>query len=442
MSPTVYNALASSLLHTCEALPFFHLETTGGPGGGPADSFSVTPQGLAVLLASQALMERAHVPPALVGPTLGGSFALADALTGSPSAPMNGFLKSSFASMGLATTVQSAWSYGFDAFGARWGTPENAILSTGATLATFIPAIEGGANPFFSRAFAQALNSAVGVGLAGGSEGALVFLADGWTGEAGWAGGGAQAMGAVGAVLMGSQLGGWIVDHAVGIDDRQDPYGQLAGLARDRAYSDLWGGIGRSPLGHAAAGMTVLLGGGDGLNGELEAAKRTLLRESRDFVRRMDANVIPFLLQAASGEWQGSMEFTALERGVRRFYQRNEVEMTAHYRVFNVLRRTYQVSENDAGMTRFVSEDGRILDREGFSHFAATAAREAIGRRVQDIRQSYERYGLTMSDAGLAVSRDGHALNAEQIRFIDGEGRRLAEEVVRLSNALTALESE
>jgi len=418
---------------------------TGGPNGTPTPSGSptvVTLGGTSIIIGANVLMHQAHIPAPLAGPALGGSFALADVLTGVPQAPMNNFLRHSFTSMGVGTTTQYGISYGLDAVGVRMGTPGNTWGSTGGTLLAFAPAVESFgtiANPLYSQTYANAFRSAIGVGLTGGSEGATVFLAQGGpAGGAGWAGGSMQAVGAVGAVLMGSQLGGWVTEAATGMNDENDPYGQLARLARDRMYSDAWGALGRSPFGHLMAGLTVACGYGDEFAEGLGFAEQAIVRDTRGFFDNMDSNMTAFLMRSSSARPQEAMAMDNLEAGIRSFYSDNQSSMNSAYRVVGILRGTHKLDREEGGLTRFVDANGNITDREGFNAFAADVADREIRSRTMRLQALYERNGLVVRNGQVAPAT-GSTFSDSQIAFIRGEGIQLTYEIVRLTNARETL---
>jgi hypothetical protein len=423
-------------------------------GGGPAEpipggSLTVTLGGSAILIGTNVFLSRNNMPAPLIGPVMGGSYSLADVgshLLTAPSArvpagPLNQFLNQGLTSMGVGTTVQYGWAYGFDAVGLPMGSDANTYGSIGGTLLTFAPAINSPLNPVYSPTFANAFRSAIGVGLTGaGTGGSYVFLArGGWAGGAGWAGGGMQALGAAGAVLMGSQLGGWITEAATGMNDENDPYGQLARLARDRMYSDAWGSLGRSPLGHLMAGITVLACGSDDFAEGLGYAEQSIVRDTRTFFDGMDTNFVAFLMRSSSDRENEPMAVADLEAGIRTFYGDNRSAMTSSYRVVDILRRTWKLDREEGGMTRFVDANGRITDRAAFNTFAAGVAERELNIRARRLAALWERHGITLDAKGQAAPARGSEFTQEQIDFLQGDGARLASEIMRLTNALATL---
>lgn len=421
------------------------LVRTGGPGGNPSPGGSgivVNLGGTSVIIGANILMHKAGVPAPLAGPVLGGSFALADVFTGMPAAPANQFFRNSFASMGVGTATQYGFTYGLDAVGVPIGSDANTALSIGGTVVSFAPAIESFgvvANPIYSQTYANAFRSAIGVGLAGGSEGSAVFLASGGpAGGAGLAGGGMQALGAVGAVFMGSQLGGWITEQATGMNDANDPYGQLARLSYERMRSDAFGALGRSPLGHLMTGLATLFCGADDVAEGLGYAEQSIVRDARNFTDSMDTNLIAFLMRSSSANPQEAMPIANLEQGIRNFYSDNSSGISSAYRVINILRGTYKLNRDEGGMTRFVDVNGNITDRAAFNAFAADAAQRAINSRTNRLQALYQANGLVIRDGRVAPAT-GTTFTQEQIDFIRGPGSQIAYEIVRLTNALETL---
>jgi len=426
-----------------------------GHGGGPpaepipGGSLALTLGGSAILIGTNVFLAKNNVPAPVIGPFMGGTYALAEVgshfLTAPsarvPAGPLNQFLNQGLTSMGVGTTVQYGWAYGLDALGAPMGSDANTYGSIGGTILTFAPAINSPLNPVYSPTFANAFRSAIGVGLGGaGTGGSYVFLArGGMAGGAGWAGGTMQGVGALGAVLMGSQLGGWITEAATGMNDENDPYGQLAKLARDRMYSDAWGCLGRSPFGHLMAGITVLALGSDDFAEAMGYAEQSIVRDTRDFTDNMDSNLVAFLMRSATDLDQVPMAAGDLEEGIRTFYSDNRSAMASSYRVIDILRRTHKLSRDEGGMTRFVEADGHIRDRAAFNTFAADVAHRELGIRTRRLAALWERHGIVLSATGQVAPASGTSFTPEQIDFLEGDGARLGSEIMRLTNALATL---
>lgn len=437
-----------------DILPEGPLVRVGNGGGPPAEpipggSLAVTLGGSAILIGANVFLAKNDVSAPVIGPFMGTTYALADVgshfLTAPsarvPAGPMNQFLNQGLTSMGVGTTVQYGWAYGFDALDIPMGSDANTYGSIGGTLLTFAPAINSPLNPVYSPTFANAFRSAIGVGLTGAGEGgSYVFLArGGMAGGAGWAGGAMQGLGAAGAVLMGSQLGGWITEAATGMNDTSDPYGQLARMARDRMYSEAWGALGRSPVGHLMAGLTVALGYGDEFAEGLGFAEQAIVRDVRDFTDNMDSNLVAFLMRSASDREQEPMAIANLEAGIRTFYSDNSSAMTSSYRVIRILRETFKLNRDEGGMTRFVDANGHITDRAAFNTFAANMAERELGIRTRRLAALWERHGITLSATGQVTPARGSSFTQEQVDFLQGDGARLGSEIMRLTNALATL---
>ncbi|HSA59942.1 MAG TPA: hypothetical protein VLJ37_09695 [bacterium] len=430
--------------------PFVRVGNGGGPPAEPipGGSLAVTLGGSAILIGTNVFLAQNDVPAPVIGPFVGGTYALADVggrfftapSARVPAAPLNQFLNQGLTSMGVGTTVQYGWSYAFDALGTPMGSDANTYGSIGGTLLTFAPAINSPLNPVYSPTFANAFRSAIGVGLTGAGEGSYVFLAKGgWAGGAGWSGGAMQGLGAAGAVIMGSQLGGWITEAATGMNDTSDPYGQLARMARDRMYSEAWGWLGRSPVGHLMAGLTVLCGYGDEFAEGLGYAEQAIVRDTRSFTDNMDSNLVAFLMRSASDREQEPMAMQDLEAGIRTFYSDNSTAMASSYRVIDILRRTFKLDRDEGGMTRFVDANGHITDRAAFNTFAAGVAERELNIRSRRLTALWERYGITLSATGQVTPVRGSSFTQEQVDFLEGDGARLGSEIMRLTNALATL---
>lgn len=418
----------------------------GGPEGQPrSGSVGISVGGVTLLMGTSLLLQDQGMPAPVVGPFMGTTWAVADGFTGMPQGSLNQFMRGSLTAMGSGTTLQYGWSYGFDALGVPMGSDVNTWGSVGMTVATYVPAFESFgtvANPFYSQTFARGFQSSIGVGLSGAGTswiGQNIYYARGGpAGGAGFAGAGFQAVGAAGAVLMGSSLGGWVTEEWTGMNDENDDYGQLARLSRDRMYSDAWGGLGRSPLGHLMAGLTVAILGSDDFAEGLEYATRSIARDATDFAEQMDPVLLALILNNAPAEVGQPLALRDLESGIRSFYSEHATTMSRSHRVLGILRRTYQISAQDMGMTRFVDGSGGVTDEEGLTGYAADMSQRTLTNRTARLERRFAEMNLVLVNGQVAPSR-GFQFTQPQIDFIRGEGAQLTYEVVRLTNALATL---
>jgi len=439
----------SFLQETPASVPYkngTYLSSTGSPKGEPAptNSFTANVGGIAIIVGADKAMTEGGMPSPLVAPVLGGSYALADvssnfffkSATEVPS-PLASSIKLNLTSMGVATGVNTGWAYGLDLMGVDLGTDANAYGSLGGTLLTFAPAIESPLNPIYWPAFGRAFQSSLGMGLAGGAEGSSIFLAEGAAGGAGYGGAAMQGLGALGAVMMGGSLGGWVTDHATGMDDENDPQGRLAKMVLNRFKSEAWGGFGQSPFGSIMAGIISPV-----LSDGMETAEDQIVGETKAWAGSgMDVLLISALMMNSDKKGE-AMDYEGFKKSLKLFYQQNSNAIYAQDGVLQTLRANGLVSGDDLGITRFVDNNGDITNPEGLRKYAADLIAERLKLRNQAIENILEKNGLIVGDDGQIATKYGTPFTQEQIDVLRTTRATLGRGVMRLTNALATLRPE
>jgi hypothetical protein len=204
--------------------------------------------------------------------------------------------------------------------------------------------------------------------------------------------------------------------------------------------SDAWGGLGRSPVGHLMMGLATLFCGSDDVAEGLRFAQQAIVRDTKDFVGNLDTNLLAFLNNNASPDRNGSLNVAGFEQSLRTFYSENSSAMTSSYRVINILRHTYQLTDNEGGITRFVDQNGTITDRAGFNAYAIQLVQRELNRNTNRLNFLYQTQGLIVRNGQVATA-SGRPLTQDQIDFIRGAGAQLTFQNVRLTNALATLQT-
>jgi hypothetical protein len=391
----------------------------------------------------------------VVAPFLGGSYALADSASTfffkTPETPLNSALKGNLASMGIFTGAQTGFSYGLDAVGIKMGTSANTWGSFGGTLLMMAPAVESPMNPVYWPEFGNAFRSAIGVGIGGAAEGSSIYVASGgWAGGAGLGGAAMQGLGAAGSVLMGSTLGGWITDHATGMDDTSDPEGQLAKLVLNRFKSDAWGKVGESALGHLMAGLISFKSNASSLVTDAESpleeglltAQQQIVSESKLWGGSTMDTVLISALMVNSDKKGEAMDWDGFEKSLKLFYQRNSNAIYAQDSVLQLLRKNGLVGEWDLGITRYVDNNGDITNPEGLKNYAADLMETHLKLRNEAIENILKQNDLVVGSDGQIASKYGTPFTQEQLDAIRTTRATLGRGYMRITNALATLRPE
>jgi hypothetical protein len=168
----------------------------------------------------------------------------------------------------------------------------------------------------------------------------------------------------------------------------------------------------------------------------------SLIAGSKEFGESVEQNIVSIVARSARTDVDGAwtVDWDGVESGVKAFYQSEENAEN--------IRKGYELIDKGtapfleftvAPLLKVVDAEGNIPDREKFKKYFRVYANQQLGEKIPRLERKALELGMAEEVDGEVVPRLPEMPDENQLKFLNGEGLTLSQEIAFLSGLKAAL---